>query len=157
MKKLLFIFIMGITVVLAACGSDESGTEESGDQSSNGDTEQSQNEEQNKTEEDSVPAELSKALDDVITVTKELKSTAEESPDDMEKVNKQGNMLEENWDKIEKQVEEKDPGAYENIEKSLYPLKDEAKKDKPDVEKIKNLSEETINKVEEYKNKIQSK
>jgi iron uptake system EfeUOB component EfeO/EfeM len=63
-------------------------------------------------------------------------------------------MIEEKWDKIEKQVEEKYPEDYEDIEKSLYPLIAEAKKDTPDSEKLKTLTEETKNKLNQFHEKI---
>ncbi|GAA0447964.1 hypothetical protein GCM10008983_27570 [Lentibacillus halophilus] len=99
---------------------------------------------------------LEKGVDDVLTSLEALSSTAEASANDVEKVNSKGKNLSESWEPIEKKVEKRDAEAYENIEESLYPLIDEAQKDKPDIGKIKKLTEETTNKLTEFQKKLGS-
>lgn len=101
-------------------------------------------------------ASLDKGIDKVLTSLEALNSTAESSADDIEKVNRDGKDLSESWEPIEKKVEEQDAEAYENIEESLYPLIDEAQKDKPDIEKVKELTEETKNKLTAFQEKLGS-
>lgn len=93
---------------------------------------------------------LEKGIDEVLASLETLKNTAEASADDVEKVNSKGKDLSESWEPIEKKVEEYDAEAYENIEESLYPLIDEAQKDKLDIEKIKGLIEETESKLTKF-------
>lgn len=99
---------------------------------------------------------MDKGIEEVLTSLQELKDTAESSPDDTEKLNSKGKTLSENWEPIEKNVEERNPGAYENIEKSLYPLISEAQKEKPDNNKVKQLIDETTEKLNQFKDKISS-
>ncbi|WP_050183077.1 hypothetical protein [Domibacillus robiginosus] len=53
-----------------------------------------------------------------------------------EELQEAGESLKEHWDLAEKEVEEQYPKDYAAIEKSLYPLIDEAKKDSPDLQKM---------------------
>ncbi|MFD0049061.1 hypothetical protein ACFVHQ_07010 [Actinomycetes bacterium NPDC127524] len=62
-------------------------------------------------------------------------------------INSMGAETERKWDKIEKLVEKKYPQDYKNIEQSLYPLIAEAKKKKPDRQKLVEFSEETKQKL----------
>jgi iron uptake system EfeUOB component EfeO/EfeM len=62
-------------------------------------------------------------------------------------INSMGAEAERKWDKIEKLVEKKYPQDYKNIEQSLYPLIAEAKKKKPDRQKLGEFSEETREKL----------
>ncbi|WP_052712244.1 hypothetical protein [Domibacillus indicus] len=70
-----------------------------------------------------------------------------ESPESSETIQETGGSLEEHWDLAEAQVEEQYPEDYAAIEKSLYPLIDEAKKDNPDLEKMKPLVEDADEKI----------
>ena len=97
--------------------------------------------------------DLEVGIDTALTNLNELKTTIENG-DDVEKINEQGMRLDSNWDKIEAQVEEKYPVDYKNIEESLYPLIDEAKKDEPDTEKLNELIKKTIMKMTEFKKKL---
>ncbi|GAA0481754.1 hypothetical protein GCM10008986_03090 [Salinibacillus aidingensis] len=93
-------------------------------------------------------------LDTVLTSVDELEKVIEETPDEVRTINEKGEVLEKNWDEIEKQVEELDPDAYANIERSLYPLMAEAQKENPDIEKMKSLSEEVTEKLEDFKQQV---
>ncbi|PLT34418.1 hypothetical protein [Bacillus sp. V5-8f] len=70
-------------------------------------------------------------------------------------VNEFGSRLEEEWDTIEKTVEKRFPEDYISIEKSLYPLIAEMKKTTPDLAKVKNFSEQTKAKLEQFKGKVE--
>ncbi len=93
-------------------------------------------------------------LDNVVGTLKELKASIED-PDNVGEIQQAGKVLEEHWDLVEKEIEEQYPDDYENIEKSLYPLIAEAKKDKPDVEKMKTLIDETNGKLTELLEKAE--
>ncbi|QHS22668.1 hypothetical protein GWK91_06785 [Virgibacillus sp. MSP4-1] len=93
-------------------------------------------------------------LDAVLTSVDELKKVIEETPDELRAINEKGEVIEKNWDEIEKQVEEMDSDAYANIERSLYPLMAEAQKENPDIEKMKSLSEKVTEKIEDFKQQI---
>ncbi|MGB8001602.1 MAG: hypothetical protein WCF60_16105 [Anaerobacillus sp.] len=97
--------------------------------------------------------DLEVGIDTALTNLNELKKTIENG-NEVEKINEQGMRLDSNWDKIEAQVEEKYPVDYKNIEESLYPLIDEAKKDEPDTEKLNELIKKTIMKMTEFKKKL---
>ncbi|WP_175989297.1 hypothetical protein [Bacillus sp. Marseille-Q1617] len=103
----------------------------------------------NETEQD-----LATGVEETTNSVEELAMTLTNAPDDSKKLNDQGKTIEEKWDEIEKQVEENYPEDYENIEKSLYPLIEEAKKDSPDADNLKTLTEETKNKLNEFHEKI---
>ncbi|WP_273833823.1 hypothetical protein [Guptibacillus sedimenti] len=94
---------------------------------------------------------LEAGVDTALSNLEELKTTVENSSDDVETINEQTMTLEENWDKMESQVEEEFPDAYKNIEESLYPLIDEGKKDEPDTDKMTELIDETMMKMTEFK------
>ncbi len=96
---------------------------------------------------------LDVGVDTALTNLDELKTTIENG-DAVEKINEQGMNLETTWDKIEAQVEEEFPDEYKNIEESLYPLIDEAKKDDPDTEKMNELIDKTIMKMTKFKEKL---
>ncbi|GAA0438628.1 hypothetical protein GCM10008983_14380 [Lentibacillus halophilus] len=99
---------------------------------------------------------LKKGIDDVLASLEALNNTSEASANDVDKVNSKGKDLSESWEPIEKKVEKRDAEAYETIEESLYPLIDEAQKDKPDIEKVKKLTEETKRKLTEFQEKLGS-
>jgi iron uptake system EfeUOB component EfeO/EfeM len=153
--RILFSFILIGGMFLGGCGGNDDAQEvkevtpEEEAQPTTGD---------GKTKSDSPDDEenqdLSKGVEETTSSVEELTMTLTNAPDDAKKINEQGTMIEEKWDKIEKQVEEKYPDDYEDIEKSLYPLIAEAKKESPDSEKLKTLSEETKNKLNQFHEKI---
>ncbi|MBO0997250.1 hypothetical protein IOC57_05655 [Bacillus sp. SD075] len=63
---------------------------------------------------------------------------------DSEKIQEMGKEISSIWDSIEKQVEDEYPDWYERIEKNLYPLIGESGNPDKDLEKIKRLSEATV-------------
>ncbi|MGG3451149.1 hypothetical protein [Domibacillus aminovorans] len=93
-------------------------------------------------------------LDNVVGTLKELKASIED-PDNVGEIQQAGKVLEEHWDLVEKEIEEQYPDDYENIEESLYPLIAEAKKDEPDVEKMKTLIDDTNGKLTEFLEKAE--
>lgn len=97
---------------------------------------------------------LTKGIDKVLTSLQDLKSTTTSSPNDAKKINKRGKDLSESWEPIEEKIEERNAQAYENIEESLYPLIAEAQKDQPDVDKVKKLVDETVDKLKQFKQKM---
>ena len=97
---------------------------------------------------------LDVGVDTALTNLDELKTTLENSSDDIDAINEQAMTLEENWDKMEAQVEQEFPDEYKDIEESLYPLIDEGKKDEPDTSKMNELIDETIMKMTEFKEKL---
>jgi iron uptake system EfeUOB component EfeO/EfeM len=153
--RILFSFILIGGMFLGGCGGNDDAQEvkevtpEEEAQPTTGD---------GKTKSDSPVDEenqdLSKGVEETTSSVEELTISLTNAPDDAKKINEQGTMIEEKWDKIEKQVEEKYPDDYEDIEKSLYPLIAEAKKETPDSEKLKTLSEETKNKLNQFHEKI---
>ncbi|MBH9965187.1 hypothetical protein [[Bacillus] enclensis] len=99
---------------------------------------------------------LTAGVEDTKGSLEELSMTLTNTPEEAKKLNEQGSKVEEKWDQIEKQVEDNYPDDYENIEKSLYPLIEEAKKDTPDAENLKNLTEDTMNKMNEFLEKVKN-
>ncbi|OZI10182.1 hypothetical protein CEW92_18425 [Bacillaceae bacterium SAS-127] len=97
--------------------------------------------------------DLTNGIDKVQTSLEDLSTTLENSSDRTNKIQEAGEQLEENWDTIEKQVEEAFPEDYNHIEESLYPLIHEAKKAQPDVQKIKTLLADTKKKIKAFKEK----
>ncbi|MCA0173912.1 hypothetical protein [Bacillus sp. RAR_GA_16] len=98
--------------------------------------------------------DLDVGVDTALTNLDELKATLENSSDDIGAINEQTMTLEENWDKMEAQVEQEFPDEYKDIEESLYPLIDEGKKDEPDTGKMNELLDETVMKMTEFKEKL---
>ncbi|WP_226659079.1 hypothetical protein [Pseudalkalibacillus hwajinpoensis] len=98
--------------------------------------------------------DLDVGVDTALTNLDELKATLENSSDDIGAINEQTMTLEENWDKMEAQVEQEFPDEYKDIEESLYPLIDEGKKDEPDTGKMNELIDETVLKMTEFKEKL---
>ncbi|TFJ91936.1 hypothetical protein [Lentibacillus salicampi] len=157
-SKLLFLSVFLITaVMLSACASDDNEGE-----STNRDTEQNKEIEHetgkvvNKNVKQDNAASLKEGIEKVLTSLQELKETVKSSPNDVEKINKEGKALSESWEPIEKKVEKRNAGAYENIEESLYPLIAEAQKEKPDINNVKQLIEEVTNKLNQFKEKLSS-
>ncbi|GGJ88886.1 hypothetical protein GCM10007063_09280 [Lentibacillus kapialis] len=99
---------------------------------------------------------LSEGIEKVLSSLHDLKNTAKSSTDDAKNLNEKGKALSESWEPIEKKIEKRNAEAYENIEKSLYPLISEAKKNQPDTGKVKQLVDETTDKLKQFKQKIAS-
>lgn len=97
---------------------------------------------------------LTKGVDKVLTSLQDLKSTATSSSNDVKKINKKGKILSESWEPIEEKIEERNAQAYETIEESLYPLIAEAQKGQLDVDKVKKLVDETVDKLKQFKQKM---
>ncbi|WP_338752757.1 hypothetical protein [Bacillus sp. FJAT-52991] len=100
--------------------------------------------------------DLTSGIDKVQTSLNDLGTVVDQSPNGTEKIQAIGEHLEENWDTIEKQVEEVYPTDYRNIEESLYPLINEAKKDQPNRQKMKPLITDTKKKITEFKEKLKT-
>ncbi|WP_077324421.1 hypothetical protein [Virgibacillus siamensis] len=146
MNKIFFVMLATLVLVTAGCGSggedqakneqNQTGTEEAKD---TGQTDKGGS------------SGLTSGVTDVQKSLDELKMVMQNNPDKTKKIQKIGKEAGEDWDEIEKQVEEKYPKAYENIEKSLYPLKAATKKDMPDKGKVKQLTSETLKKLQDFK------
>ncbi|OAH52550.1 MULTISPECIES: hypothetical protein [Bacillaceae] len=128
-----------MVLIAAGCGTDES--------------EQPVRDNQTDTIEEHART-MPEKLDNVVGTLKELKASIED-PDNVREIQQAGTVLEEHWDLVEKEIEEQYPDDYENIEESLYPLIAEAKKDEPDVEKMKTLIDETNGKITEFLEKAE--
>ncbi|GGD06152.1 hypothetical protein [Pontibacillus salipaludis] len=103
------------------------------------------------TEQDtSVQEGIDKVVAEIDTLQKAIQGNGE-----LIKVNEAGKKIDEAWDLIEEQVEEKNPEAYKNIEESLYPLIGEAQKPSPDMKKIQKLIPETTEKLKDYQASLQ--
>ncbi|MGP4062499.1 hypothetical protein [Halobacillus sp. H74] len=167
-KYYLFSIILALGFILGACGSSDSqdnskdnsdSTEQTSEQDSeatsgNADSSEGSSEE-NGNSDIEVDSDLSSGIDTVIASVDALDSSLKDSAA-VNTLNEKGKNLEEDWDSIEKKVEEQFPDQYEKIEKSLYPLINEAKKDEPDAEKMKELVEPTIDSLNELKQSISS-
>ncbi|MEK3853888.1 hypothetical protein [Cytobacillus sp. FSL H8-0458] len=147
MKKLLsFLSILVFVMMAAAC-------------STNGENEQQQNsnnKEANNTD-GQIADELLHGSDEVVAVLDELQANLENKAENSELIQKTGKDLEENWDEMEKKVEENFPEDYESIEESLYPLISESQKDQADSVKMQELVTETKEKLESFKEKLAEK
>ncbi|WP_100403792.1 hypothetical protein [Bacillus sp. FJAT-42315] len=99
--------------------------------------------------------DLTRGVDKVLTSLEDLSTVVKQSPNETKKIQSIGEQLAENWDEIEKRVEEAFPEDYKNIEESLYPLISEAKKETPNVQKIKPLMTDTKKKITEFKEKLE--
>lgn len=97
---------------------------------------------------------LTKGITKVLTSLNELKLATKPSNGKKDEINNAAEDLGETWDQIEKQVEKKYPEDYERIEKSLYPLLAEAKRDNPNIELVNQLLETTTTKVQVFKEMI---
>ncbi len=98
--------------------------------------------------------DILRGTNEVITTTKELKKiTASEN--NTSEINKLGEEIENRWDRIEKKVEKEYPEDYTNIEKSLYPLITMAKKETPNKKQLQDLSNQTLEKLTNFKHKIE--
>ncbi len=172
MKKypLLIALLLALGVTAAGCSTADEEKGGSEDQAANETSEEkAQTEEQPEEKTEEAPAEeeqaeqpsgngenvesgsLEEGVENVRASVEDLGAAVTTSP---ERIKEQGKTVEEEWDSIEKQVEEKYPDEYSKIEESLYPLIDEAKKESPDNEKITKLVDETTTKLEEFKKKV---
>ena len=98
---------------------------------------------------------LEEGLQTVIDTVEKLKIAMNKTTPDIKEVNRLGKSLNDNWDSIEKKVEEKYPEDYENIEESLYPLiSNTIRQDEMDVKEIKKLTDDTLSKILEFQEKI---
>ncbi|WP_085992139.1 hypothetical protein [Oceanobacillus senegalensis] len=100
-------------------------------------------------------SDLTSGVNTVITSLKQLDSDIENT-DDVNTINESGKTLEEDWDRIEKKVEEKFPDQYIKIEETLYPLIAEAKKEEPDIKKMKEWIQTTLDSIDELKESLGS-
>ncbi|OCA80877.1 hypothetical protein [Pseudobacillus wudalianchiensis] len=159
MRKFSYLFIMMIFMLLlaAGCGSKKeaepasTNTDEPKQQvTSEGEKEAAEEKEEEK------PADLSSGLEEVSIALQELQGNVDTVPQNADQLKTTGKKVEEKWDAIEEQVEEKYPDDYKNIEDSLYPLIDETKKDKPDAEKMTPLIKDTLEKINAFKGKVSS-
>ncbi|MGP4108877.1 hypothetical protein [Virgibacillus sp. L01] len=142
-----FILVLGL--ILGACGTPDS-------QDSNGNEEKSgETSGKNNDGDEGKDSELANGTDTVINSVEQLDASLEDSAD-VSTINEKGKTLEEDWDKIEKKVEKQFPDQYTKIEESLYPLIDEAKKDKPDLEKMKEWTQSTLESLNELKQNIET-
>ncbi|WP_203364344.1 hypothetical protein [Bacillus sp. REN10] len=98
--------------------------------------------------------DLTNGISKVQTSLNELGEAVEQSSNKVRKIQILGQQLEENWDTIEKQVEEAYPADYKNIEESLYPLINEAKKDQPNIKNIKTLLTDTKKKINTFQETV---
>lgn len=95
--------------------------------------------------------DLETGVNKVMTDLDSLSKVLDESPDDVTKMNELGNQIDSHWELFEEKLEKEYPDEYTNIEKDLYPLIDEAKKDEPDVEKVRELLDATKTKLTSFK------
>jgi iron uptake system EfeUOB component EfeO/EfeM len=149
----LFSSLLIVGLLLGGCGGNDSAEEvkevtPDKEESTSGAGDEKTNDENTK--------KLTAGVEDTTGSLEELSMTLTNTPDDAKKLNEQGSKIEEKWDQIEKQVEDNFPDDYENIEKSLYPLIEEAKKDTPDAENLKNLTDDTMNKMNEFHEKVKN-
>ncbi|MFD1361054.1 hypothetical protein [Lentibacillus salinarum] len=103
---------------------------------------------------DSSDTEIQNGTNEVITKIKELKELTEKQVNNRDEINQLGKEIEESWDEIEKKVEKAYPEDYQNIEESLYPLITMAKQEKLNKTKIRTLSLETLDKLEQFNQKL---
>ncbi|MDC3412107.1 hypothetical protein NC797_01590 [Aquibacillus sp. 3ASR75-11] len=151
------IFTLGcilILSVLASCSSAQDESDKSKDVNGTGETESKEVSAPYKENGEKKETSIAEGTEIVIATVEKLKETVKKSPNDGAKINKFGDALQENWDIIEKQVRERYPEDYKNIEESLYPLINYAKKDTPDVKKIKPLIKATYDKLTVFKEKV---
>ncbi|MFB4168408.1 hypothetical protein [Virgibacillus sp. JSM 102003] len=99
--------------------------------------------------------DILRGTNEVITTTKELKKITESEEYKTREINKLGEEIENKWDRIEKKVEREYPEDYTNIEKSLYPLITMAKKETPNKKQLQGLSNQTLEKLTNFKHKIE--
>ncbi|SDI27826.1 hypothetical protein [Alteribacillus bidgolensis] len=170
MKTFLFSIIVSFALFLGACGTVEE--EQTAEENDNGadvteeepetednheeeDTEKDAEKDEESKEEEGSETDLASGIEEVQSNLDSLNKTVENASDNLENIHAEGEELEENWDVIEDQVGEKYPDDYTNIEKSLYPLIDEAKGEEPGTDTIQELIKETQDKLEEFLTKVE--
>ncbi|WP_100330017.1 hypothetical protein [Bacillus xiapuensis] len=99
-------------------------------------------------------ADLTSGIGQVQTALQAAETAIERATNPPNKISTAGQQLEKKWDEIEKMIEESYPQDYKNIEKSLYPLINEMKKEQPDLQKLNALLAETKKKISAFKDKI---
>ncbi|MFF2857324.1 hypothetical protein [Peribacillus sp. NPDC058002] len=162
MKKFSCFLVVMIFMLLMAAGcssnvNDEKANEEQTELTEAGaDREQPEKQTVEEATSEDMPAFLSSGSEEVIISLLELKANIETESENTEQIQTTGKDLEESWDSIEKQVEEQHPVDYKNIEESLYPLINEIKKDQSDVVKIKQLTNDTTEKMKAFQEKVAS-
>ncbi|MFD2923484.1 hypothetical protein [Halobacillus naozhouensis] len=166
MKRFYFFsFILAIGVILSACGTTENQdkadsskqtNQQENDSSSNDGNTSEQSSKKDQSGGDGENMDLASEVDHVISSVEQLDKTLKNSANDVQSINNQGKTLEENWDSIEKQVEEQFPNQYKKVEESLYPLIGAAKKEDPNIEKMKKWAQTTVESLNELKQKIES-
>jgi len=105
-------------------------------------------------EENNQEVTIPEGVDTVLARIEEVKGAVKIDPQNTSKLNQLGKKLDEDWDLIEKQVEKQYPKDYKNIEDSLYPLINEAKKQNPSTKKLNALIPETTDKLIQFKEKV---
>lgn len=97
---------------------------------------------------------IMEGVNTVLATIEVLKDAVEQSPDDSKEIIKLGKKLDEDWDLIEKKVEDVYPMDYTDIEESLYPLIDETQSEQPNNDVLKKLIAEVNDKLFKFKEKI---
>ncbi|MET1178581.1 hypothetical protein ABG775_11575 [Peribacillus simplex] len=156
MKKFSCFLVVMIFMLLMTAGCSSNVNDEKANEEQTELTEQPEKQTVEEATSEDMPAFLSSGSEEVIISLLELKANIETESENTEQIQTTGKDLEESWDSIEKQVEEQHPVDYKNIEESLYPLIAEIKKDQSDVEKIKQLTNDTTEKMRAFKEKIAS-
>ncbi|HEY9578078.1 MAG TPA: hypothetical protein VIR64_10425 [Pseudobacillus sp.] len=161
MRKFSYLFAIMVLMLLiaAGCGSKKEDAAEPASTNTDEPKEQVTTEKEEdaaEQKEEEKPADLSSGLEEVSISLQELQGNVDTVPQNADQLQTTGKKVEEKWDAIEEQVEEKYPDDYKNIEDSLYPLIDETKKDKPDAEKMKPLITDTVEKINAFKEKVSS-
>lgn len=98
--------------------------------------------------------DILRGTSEVITTTEELKELTESDENNSTEINQLGEEIEKRWDRIEKKVEMDYPEDYTHIEESLYPLIAMANREIPNKKQLHDLSKETLEKLENFKKKI---
>ncbi|WP_117169596.1 hypothetical protein [Paraliobacillus sediminis] len=106
------------------------------------------------TQNNSSDATIMEGVNTVLATIEALKDVVEQSPDESKEIIKRGKKLDEDWELIEKKVEDAYPEDYTNIEESLYPLIDAAQSEKPNNDVLKKLITEVNDKLFKFKEKI---
>ncbi len=140
--------------LIAGCQADTENSTSSSEENETGEAVETMNQQAENADLDT--PEVIAGLDTVLETINKLQKVVKDTPKDVKRINEIGKELDENWDKIEKAVEKRDPEKYEYIEESLYPLIAVAKKATPEIDKINQFIEETTKKLKDYKEKISS-
>lgn len=146
MKSIIYFVLTIMVLVAVALNTDDAGQKSTEQGKSN-------NEQVSVQVTNSMSSTLTSGLEKVLASLDEL-GTVVEDTGTKEKRIEVANKLGEDWDQIEKQVEENYPEDYENIEKSLYPLLAEAKKENPNLVSIVHLVDATTKKVTSFKESV---